>query len=418
MAYGKEEEILLDYDSTATINAGNAVSTQPYVQASNPGSTNGTLGPNELSEYLANEFDAPLDPVTSAVQSLANRVLIIDANNDSRSWMYLSGRGDLNPFPPAKKNYQGEKRVYISPTGQGGILEAIDILSNPYPQEQPAETMGRALIAAAVPHVTDQLVMQYTAGLVNVTAPFHDRWIGHRFLASDVDRWFSKVKLGGHVRFTRPYAPNGAQVIEFDLPEVAISSSSWGLIPGGNLPGGMDVKPFLNYAIQSVATAGSAAEFDFTYNGASTAQVGDQYQNQDFDLTKSKTVVYVFTSFMTRVLTMSYSSTPVDLTTAHQHWAANYFRVTTDSPRQFHPANALPASDTDNMLMAGITNPTYGPPTPVQYRPMQSLGASLVLAGTRGMLAGVDDGTAVPAGYVGSLLRGVKFSGVTNLKVS
>lgn len=432
MAYGKTEEILLDYASSATLAAGTNVLTAPVQVSNNPGGTNGTLNTNELGEMLAQEFDPPLDPATGDEQILDNEQLVIDGLDQSAAWWRTSGRASLLVNPPGPATVDGlpgqggpGSKVYFSPSGYGGIMEAVRILTNPLPGEEPPDTMGRALIAAAVPRYAKRFVALYSAGQAAVTQPWLDRWIGHRYLAAEVDDLFGKFSLGGHVRFTDAWGPAGHRTIEFDVPVVQIGSKTWSELPG--YPTAV-VRPFRRCAVASQPTAGNQSEYDFTYSGASTTQVNGEYESLDFDLSSNTKDVYVFYQFMVRVLQMSGASinssglaAPADLSLTAQNISRQYLRQQGYQPSAVVPKNGLPASDIDNPQLFGRTYPTLpgGHKYPPEYRvPRPLAGATRVVAGIRATAAMTDNGTSQPANTVGAVMGGTWFHGVTNLKIS
>jgi hypothetical protein len=423
MAYGKTEEILLDFSSGGTtLPAGNAVVTQPVQVSANPGGTNGTLNTNELAELLSEELNPPFDPNWNE-QLLDDIQLILDSADPSAAWWKTSGRASLMVSPPGPYTLDGVpgqrgpgSRVYFSPSGYGGILEAIRILQNPLPGEEPPDTMGRALLAAAVPRYAKRAVVQYRAGSAPVTALWTDRWWGHRFLADEVDDLYSGFTLGGHVRFTDPFGPKGHRVFEFELPQIRITADNWSKLPGA--PTSV-VRPFRRWAIASQPSPGGQQEYDFTYTGASTTQVGDQYQSLDFDLSRVTDQLFVITQFGVRTLQMSESATPSDQSVTPSNLAVQFLRQQGYVPSSVVPKNTLPASDIDNPQLWGWVYPTYGPRTPVRYRVPRPLAeVPRILAGTRFTVAFADNGQVQPAGTVGAILGGVWFNGIQNLRIS
>lgn len=432
MAYGKPEEIMLDYAQTSTVPAGTNVLTAPVQVSNNPGGTNGTLNTSELGEMIARELDPPLDPATGNEQCLDNTQFVIDGLDPSAAWWRTSGRASLVVEPPGDATVDGlpgqggpGTRVYFSPSGYGGILEAIRILTNPMPGEEPPDTMGRALLACAVPRYTKRFVAMYTAGQADVTQNFLDRWIGHRFLAEQVDDLYSGFKLGGHVRFTDAFGPKGHRTFEFDLDEVAITSKNWTLLPGYPKAA---VRPFRRCAVASQPTAGNQQEYDFTYSGASTTQVNSEYESLDFDLSANTEDLYVFTQFCVRMLQMSGASinqaslaAPSDLSLSPANLARQYMRVQGYVPSSVVPKNTLPASDVDNKQLLGRTYPTDpgGHKFPPKYRVARPLAqVQRIVAGIRATVACADNGTSQAANTIGAHLGGVWFHGVRNLKIS
>jgi hypothetical protein len=433
VAYGKTEEILLDYASGGVpLPAGNSVLTAPVQVSNNPGGTNGTLNTNELGEMLAQEFDPPLDPTTGDEDNLDNEQLIVDGLDQSNAWWKTSGRASLlvNPPGPAMVDAlpgQGGAgtKVYFSPTGYGGILEAIRILTNPLPGEETPDTMGRALIAAAVPRYTKRFVAMYQSGQTPVTHPWLDRWVGHRYLEEEVNDLYSSFSLGGHVRFTDAFGPKGHRTFEFDLPVVNITAANWTKLPGYPTA---PVRPFRRCAIASQPTAGNQIEYDFTYSGASVTQVNREHESLDFDLSANTTDLYVFYQFGVRVLQMSGASivqaglpAPTDLSTTPQNLARQWLRQQGYQPSAVVPKNGLPASDVDNYQLWGRTYPTDpgGHKYPPEYRAPRSLaGANRIIAGIRATVAMADNGVSQPANTVGAIIGGVWFHGVQNLKIS
>lgn len=423
MAYGKVEEILVDFASSGALAASTPVLTSPVQQSSNPGGTNGTLNTNELGELLSDELTPPFDG-NGNEQLLDDVRLILDGTDASTSWWKTSGRASLLSTPPGAQTVdslpgQGGPgtRVYFSPTGYGGIGEAVKILANPLPGEEPPDTMGRALVAAAVPRYQKRAIIQYVAGAAAVTSQWLDRWWGHRYQQAEVDDLYGGVTLGGHVRFTDPFGPKGHRTIEFDVPTVKVGSANWGNLPGAP---SAPVKPFRRWAIASTASAGNMAEFDFTYSGASTSQVAEEHQSLDFDLSNDTSTVYVFYQFMVRALQMSEAAAPVDLSVSAQNIATQYLRQQGYQPSAIVPKNALPASDVDNPQLAGWTYPTAaGNKKPATYKVVRPLSTAWrVIAGVRATVAFSDNGTPQPANTIGALLGGTLFSGVTNLKFS
>lgn len=425
MAYGKTEEILLDYASSATLKAGNYVQTAPVQVSNNPGGTNGSLNNNEVAEFLAEDSEPPFTAPTGDEQALDDVKLVLDGGDPSSQWWRTSLRASLCTTPPAQRTVdsvtgQGGPgtRVYFSPTGYGGILEAFKVLLNPLPGEEPPDTMGRALIAAAVPRYAKRAVIMYTAGVnQDVTSQWLDRWVGHRYLNAEIDDLYSGFSLGGHVRFTNPFAPAGSRTIEFDVPVVQVRAANWGKLPGGPSSA---VLPFRRYAIATQPTQGGQTAYDLTWTGASTTQVADQHQSMDFDYTQVTDEVIVVTGFQIRLLQMSSGAsvaTPTDLSLTAQNLRTQFVRISGWQPSPYLPKNGLPASDIDNPQLAGWTYPTRGqkqPPNFAVLRPLQ--GAYTYIAGNRWTAGFSDNGTAQAAYTVGANMAGTRFK-CSNLQI-
>jgi hypothetical protein len=422
----KDLEILLDAHFTGTLAANGRETSLPTSAAVTPGATNGSLGPGEYGEVLAEEYWAPFAP-DGTPEDLRRRYLILDGKGDSRAWWYESGRADLNVAPPAHQRFDKPGSLVLI---GGGILEAAAIVAaGPLDGEDEADMMGRAILALAVPRYQTSCIVVNEADVNPVADPRHTRLWGFRWTADTIRaiaRRFADSQgrppvFGGRVRVKDPWFQNGkGLVVEFDLPLVPLAPEYFTKLAGGMDQDQPSVWPFRRWAINAQATNGQQSEYDFSYTGAAGSNVSqtDQFQNLDFNYAPGgsgtqATVpnVLVATGWGVRALVRSADANQTDLTASGSEppLGSQYFRVITDTPREAHPNNGLPASNNDNPLHFGWTYPNAGPgQSPVLYRPLRrQLNYRRVIANLRGVVAMQDNGSVVPANTVGAMVEGL-----------
>lgn|GEM_PF-4909916 len=423
----KELEIIVDYHATGELGAGQQEQSQPVSQPSTPGGTNGSLGPGEHVELLAEEYWPPFSEYGEE-EDLRARWLILDSRTSTESWFRESGRADLNATPPAEQNARGHQLVPIG----GGLLAAAQIIAQgPRPGENDADVMGRALAALAVPRADSSVVVVHQAGATPVTGARHTRYWGHRWTDEEItalaNQFPGGLRFGGRVRVKRPWANNGkGLVIEFEVPEVPLSPKTFTKLAGGPSEDTPLVLPFRRFAINAQPTPGNQREFAFSWNGSSSSNVGSAYEDLNFNYavgTAQQGVqnnILIVSSFGVRPLVVSADTTLTDLTLSANYppTAAQYFRIIGDQPSPYHPNNGLPCTVADNPALVGWVYPTAGGRTPRQYLPLSSpTGAGLVVGRAQGYLAVRDNGTSVPAWQIGALVWGLEFRNYSALAV-
>lgn len=427
---GKEIEILLDYHYDPAVKGVLAANGQdvslPTSTPTTPGSTNGSLGPDEFVEVLARESDAPFDPSTGVMNYLQQDYLILDNKADSRDWLYMSGRADMNVTPFMHENYEGHKMTFFG----GGVLEAVRILDEgPQPGEDRLDLMGRAVLAAAVPRAGTSVIQVVRAGPVSVTGGFHRRYWGHRFTKEEINTRFKGRVLGGKIRIRRPWAKNGVGMwVELEIPEVPIDSEHWTRIFGGTAQDKPGVWPFLRWAIQAQPTSGRASDYPFSQNqsGVSNVDPTDPYQNLDFNFASGTSAqgvvndILLVDGFDVRPLLVSADVAQTDLTITGNFpgTGTGYIRIVKDTPGEYHPNNGLPVTVQDNPNLAGLVYPTFAAATPHRYRNLHRPAArGLAIARARGYVAFQDDQVVVPAHQVGAMISGHLIENYTATKV-
>lgn len=429
----KALEIILDHHHSGTMASGAQVQTLPTSTPTTPGGTNGSIGPGQYVEFLGEEFWAPFNAEGQA-EDLRARWYIPDSRGDTRSYLYLSGRADLNSSPPIDQNEQGR---YLTVFG-GGILAAVKILATgPLPGEDRADMMGRALWELAVPRVTSTLVHVAQAGASSVTGDWHVRCWGRRWSAGEIAAVASQVPggavFGGKVRVRRPFANNGAGItVEFMLPEVPLTAANWTALAGSYAQSAPFVYPRRVWAINAQATGGTGQEYPFSYSGATGSNVGvlsgtaiqDQYQNMDFNYAVGQAAqgvtndIFLMDGWGVRALLTSADSTFKDLTiTANEPpLASQYLRIIGDQPSAIHPNNGLPATVHDNPQLAGLVFPNYSGRSPLLYRNLRRGAAERqIIVQARGYIAMRDNNAVVSAYQAGAQAEGLLVQGYTAL---
>ena len=432
----KALEIILDYHHTGSMAAGATDQSLPTSTPTTPGGTNGSIGPGQYVEMLGEEFWPPFNS-QGQVEDLRARYLTLDSTMSTQSWLYLSGRADLNTSPPINQNAEGE---YLTILG-GGILSAVQVLAaGPRPGEDRADVMGRAFWELAVPRAAASVVHNAQAGASTVTGDWHSRWWGRRWTAAEIVALARMVPggavFGGKVRVRRPWFNNGQGLtVEFEVPQVALTPENWTQLAGGPAQSGPYVFPFRRWAINAQATDGQGGEYPFSYSGASGSNVGvlsgtsiqDSNQNLDFNYavgTASQGVlnnVLLLDGWGVQPLLTSADSAFTDLTvTANQPpTASQYLKILGDAPSQIHPNNGLPCKVGDNPQQFGLQYPSYSAAAPLRYKNLRRGGMERqIIVRARAYLAMRDALASVPAYRAGAAAEGLLFQGYQNARVS
>jgi hypothetical protein len=433
-ALAKELEIILDHHGSGTLAPQAQETSLPVSTPATPGGTNGSLGPNEYVELLAEEYWPPFEP-DGTQDDLRGRDLILDAAAPSTSWWYQSGRADLNTSPPRDQRFDAPGSLTFV---GGGLLEALAILAaGPLPGEDQADVMGRAVVAAAVPRAANSVIVRNLNAVNTVNGSRHTRWWGHRYTADEIRSRFAGMVLGGTVRIRDAWANNGKGIeVTLQLPEVPVTPENWSKIVGGAGQDRTSVYPFRRWAINAQATAGNQAEYDFTFTGAAGSNVGtfgsttaqtDQYQNLDFNYAPgasgtqlTQPNILILLGWGVRALVTSADANQTDLTATPNvpPLGSQYVRLVQDTPHEAHPNNGLPASNADNPQHFGWTYPVSGGKTPTLYRPLRrQSGYRIPIVRRRGVVAMQDSGAAVQANTVGAAVEGVLIQNYTALSV-
>lgn len=422
---GKNLEIVLDHQIPALAASGKD-QTLPTSTAVVPGGTNGSIGPNEFIEVLAEEYQPPFSTTDGHMENLLERYLLID-EQDSRTFWYESGRADLNLTPAQGQNFLGRKFAYFG----GGILGALAVMSEgPRPGEDQADVMLRALKELAVPRASDSIIHVAVAGKTATTGTAHVRYWGIRWTASELKAAFSGVHFGGRVRVRRTWADNGNGInVEFDVPLVGVSPADFTKLPGGTKQDTPLVLPFRRWAINAQATDGNGSEFVFSQNGTSTSNVNpnDPYQNLDFALAQTgqgnqKQDLYDFEDWGVRALVRSNDASDTDLvqTSNQPNMRDQYFRLIGDQPNSRHPNNGLPDTLTDNPNLGGWAYPNLVGESSKLYIPAHARsGERIVAFQQRAYVAMQDAGNSTPidANTVGAWVVGLLIRGYQNAEV-
>jgi hypothetical protein len=418
----KELEIILDDFVTGGLAANAQHTSLPVSTPTTPGNTNGSLGPGQYVELLAEEYWPPFDQ-GGFMEDLRIRYLILDSAADTRSWFYESGRADLNTTPAATQNAEGHRLTYLG----GGVLEAVAILvAGPQPGEDDIDVMTRAIAALAVPRANASVVQVCQAGPTAVTGNFQSRYWGHRFTEPEIDALAAMMPNGGYfggtIRLKRPWFRNGAGLsVLVQIPLVKLSAETWTKLPGGMAQDTPGVFPFRRWAINAQPTSGAAKEYAFSWTGAAGSNVSstDQYQNLNFNFAQGTAQqgalnnMLVVEGFQVRPLVQSADTNKTDLTiTANiPPTASQYIRCVGDQPSEIHPNNGLPCTITDNPQLAGWTYPTYGAGTQLYRNLRRPAGTGFVAMLAQAYVAFRDAGAVVAANTAGAQVEGLLVQG-------